>query len=223
MIAIGNIVLKNSTRELYHQITSKSLYKISVPTSISKDYEGPHADQMLDMINIFANVISRQCNYFLNYEEDHFCVLEDRKMLDDLLETCKKYNVDAIRASFHRIEMDCARHVPNILFEDETVKIFRMTPQNFEHFCKPYKRFYLGTNCIFSVEYGKKFFSNQGQRPHDCELRYYQSDMEYICAVPKFEILRPIDDDHGAKNTCMLNNPTPYFTELYNQFKNGKN
>lgn len=222
MIAIGNIVLKNSTRELYHQLTTRSLHDLDIPFTISKNSAALHSEQMLDMINIFIKGVYADNRYphgfFLNYEEDHFCVLQDKQKLIDLLHVCKQYNVDAIRASFHRVEMDCARHVHNILFEDDTVKIFRMTAHNFEAFCKPYKRFYLGTNCIFSFDYGKRFFSNEAARPHDCELRFYQSDMEYICAVPKFEILRPIDDDHGAENTCMINKPTPYFAKLLDQF-----
>jgi hypothetical protein len=216
MHILGNIHLKSKERGLFYAISRDSIDFIKAPSEIIINSEQSHGEKMIELIN---NNLKADSDYFLNFEEDHFCVLQDKNTFDYIMQKAAEHSVDVIRTSFHQVEMECSKHVPAI-YEDEFVKIIRFTAPNFEKFCIPFKRFYLGTNCIFKAEYAKKFFRRIGHRPHDYELRHYQSDMEYTCLIPKVEILRPIDDDHGAENTCCLKNPTPLFTQLYNKYKN---
>jgi len=215
MHILGNIHLKSPKRELFFNVSFDSLAFTKLPYVVYMNEERSHGEQMISLID---NFMQSDSDYFLNFEEDHFCVLQDKSIFDSIMQKATEFNVDVVRISFHSVELACAKAAPAI-YEDELVKIIRMTPEHFEKFCIPFKRFYLGTNCIFKVGYAKRFFSRIGQRPHDYELRHYQSDMEYTCLVPKVEILRPIDDDHGAENTCCLKNPTELFTQLYNKYK----
>lgn len=215
MHIFGNIHLKSPERELFNKIAIESLNFIKAPCAIIINSEASHGRNMIELIHFN---LQSDYDYFLNFEEDHFCVLQDKAIFDSIMRKAMEFNVDVVRISFHSIELACANAAPAI-YEDELVKIIRMTPEHFQKFCIPFKRFYLGTNCIFKAGYAKRFFSRIGQRPHDYELRHYQSDMEYTLLVPKVEILRPIDDDHGAENTCCLKNPTELFTQLYNKYK----
>lgn len=208
---IGNIIIANETRQKYFNACLHSLCKLKGcinSVDITIDSNEIHGKNMMVAIN------KCKSNYFMNFEEDHFCVCDSPLMFAELLNICEKYSVDAIRTSFHSIELECANHIENIMFENNLVKIFRMNEYNFNQFKKPYDRYYIGTNNIFNINYAKKIFSKKGIKPHNFEIRNYEYDYEYLCAVPKFEILRPIDDDHGAENTCMLKNPTNEFLEL---------
>lgn len=216
MHILGNIHLKSKERQLFFEVSKDSIEAIAqCPAYYSINSEKSHGIKMLEIMDY---IIKSDSDYFLNFEEDHFCVLQDKNTFDYIMQKAAEHSVDVVRASFHHVEMECAKHAPAI-YEDEFVKIIRFTAPNFQKFCIPFKRFYLGTNCIFKAEYAKKFFRRIGERPHDYELRHYQSDMEYTCLIPKVEILRPIDDDHGVENSCCLKNPTPLFTQLYNKYK----
>ena len=154
--------------------------------------------------------------YTLNFEEDHFYVQENDNSLEQLLLTCNCFNVDVIRASFIQVE-NLSTDAVKLMHEDEYCRIFRMNKDNHELFQHKWPRFYLGTNCIFRNEYAVKFYNKPGVRPHDYELPDYSSGMEYICCVPKFEILRSIDDDHDMPNSCMLKDKTDKWITFYDQ------
>lgn len=208
---IGNIVISNEIRQKYFDTSLFSLCNISEcinNVNITIDSQNPHGIEMLSAIK------KAHSNYFLNFEEDHFCVCNDNKLFTSLITTCQQYDVDIIRASFFSIENQCAACINDIIFENNIVKIFKMHPQNFIDFQQPYIRYYIGTNSIFKTNFAEKLFNQSGIRPHDFEVGPYTHHFEYICAVPKIEILRAIDDDHGAENTCMLKIPTPQFLNL---------
>lgn len=210
---IGNIIINNITRQKYFDASLYSLTNIECcidKTIITIDSNLYHGSQML------VNIGESKSNYLMNFEEDHFCVCNEENKLNKLLEICDAYKVDVIKSSFCYIENVSAKNVTGVTFENDLVKIFRMNYDNFMEFQKPYiERYYLGTNCIFQREYAKRFFSQKiAPKPHDYEIRSFFIDYEYMCAVPKFEILRAIDDDHGEPNTCMINNPTQQFLEL---------
>lgn len=208
---IGNIIISNEIRQKYFNATLHSLCNINDcinRVDITIDSPKPHGIKMMEALN------NAKSSYFLNFEEDHYCVCNSPVLFKSIINNCHKYNVDVVKASFFDIENNCAKHVTDVIFENNLVKIFKMTYDNFKLFQKPYSRFYLGTNSIFKTEYAKKIFLQPGIKPHDFELRQYIFDYEYVCAVPKIEILRAIDDDHGEENTCMLKNPTPQFLNL---------
>lgn len=208
---IGNIVIKNEIRDKYFNASLHSLCHLTDcvnAVNITIDSDKTHHEIM------FPAISKSTSPYFLNFEEDHFCVWESPELFKALINTCAQHNADVIRASFFDIENQCANHVKNVIFENNLVKIFRMNYANFQEFQKPYIRYYLGTNCIFKTDYAKQLFARTGNRPHDFELEKFIVDFEYTCAVPKIELLRAIDDDHGLDNTCMLKKPTQNFLDL---------
>lgn len=215
---IGNIKIEGEIRKKFFKASFYSLQKqLLILCDINpyffieqKEHNSPHGATMLKLIK------QSKEDYYLNFEEDHFCVLQDGQKFKKMLNLAKQYDVDNIRISFHYIEHDCASFVTDTIYDDADVKIFRMTERTFNQFKTKFDRYYLGTNGIFKKSFGERLFlrNPSGQKPHHFEIRNYEKAMEYICMVPKFEILRAIDDDHDAPNSCMLRNPTPEFLEL---------
>lgn len=215
---IGNIKIDSPIRSKFYNACIKSiLEKDFMYNCIYLETEkptGPHGKVMIEMIN--DSFDSDNIQYFLNFEEDHFLTFSDKSKFDKMMQLACKYDVDNIKASFYQIETNCASFVPDAIYEDNDFKIFRMTERNFNYFKTPCDRYYLGTNGIFKKAFALRMFNRKpnGQKPHEFEVRNYEKAMEYICMVPKFEILRAIDDDHDAPNSCMLRNPTPEFLQL---------
>ncbi|MEK6879508.1 MAG: hypothetical protein AABY22_07875, partial [Nanoarchaeota archaeon] len=84
--------------------------------------------------------------YYLNFEEDHFCVLNNKKHLETIIKSSVKHDVDIIRATFYEIEIKSSS-VVIYDYDDELCWIFRMDTNNFKLFQLYYnKRFYVGNN-----------------------------------------------------------------------------
>lgn len=214
---IGNIVISSPIREKFYFASRNSLLSrlqannlIGQYNVITNQPEKAHGQAMLKLIDTCQN------DYYLNFEEDHVCVLNDMAKFKKMLKLAKQYDVDVIRISFYKIEHDCASFVTEPIYEDNDVKIIRMTERAFQQFKTKLDRYYLGTNGIFKKSFGEKMFKRNpsGTKPHNFEVRNYEKAMEYTCLIPKFEILRAIDDDHDAANSCMLRNPTHEFIQL---------
>lgn len=150
-------------------------------------------------------------SYYLNLEEDHF-VACDKEYMDKIESKCVEYGVDIVRASFNEVELKSAEDV-DCIYEDDDCKIFHMNQNNFAKFQKHYKRFYIGTNCIFKTEFAKRLYARPGSRPHDYEIGRYSEEFYHTCLVPKRPIMASIDDDHGELKTSLLKKPTEKFTE----------
>lgn len=150
--------------------------------------------------------------YYLQFEEDHFCHLNDPEVIRHLLDFAQRTCADIIRSSFFDVETISAQKMKPFAWH-ETGRCYEMHQENFRAFNHKWPRFYLGTNCIFSKEFAQRFYGRPGQRPHDYELAAYTPAFKHNCLVPAYEILRSIDDDHDTPETCMLKQPTNKFLE----------
>jgi len=64
--------------------------------------------------------------------------------------------------------------------------------------------FFVGTNALFSREFALAFWTRPifSGRPHSFELYDPPDGASLRLVLPSFEVLRPIDDDHGIKGSC---------------------
>lgn len=154
--------------------------------------------------------------YYLNFEEDHFCVMDSVDDLLNIVNECKDNNVDVLRTSYHDIETESAKLINK---QGHFIDAFRMDQSNYQLFQHAYTRYYLGTNAMFKIDYAKKLYDRPGTRPHDFELSKYDPRFEYTCAIPKKEILRSIDNDHGGTVPCLLKQPTEKFLRCMEEAK----
>lgn len=212
---IGNIVISSSIRKKFYFACKNALLSklgnyLGQFSVIKNKPNENHGKVMLNLISFCKK------KYYLNFEEDHFFVLKDISKFEKMMDLANKYNVDVIKASFNKIEHECASFVSEAIYEDNDVKIFLMDERSFNQFKTKFDRYYLGTNGIFKKSFGERMFKRNptGTKPHHFEIRNYEKAMEYICMIPKFEILRSIDDDHDAPNSCMLRNLTHEFIQL---------
>ena len=150
--------------------------------------------------------------YYLQFEEDHFCHLDYPQMMEALLEFAQRSSAGVIRSSFFNVETESAKTMKPFA-SHEAGNVYEMHQENFKAFNHKWPRFYLGTNCIFSKEFAKRFYARPGTRPHDYELAAFTPAFKHNCIIPNYEILRSIDDDHDTPDTCMLKQPTVKFIE----------
>ena len=82
--------------------------------------------------------------------------------------------------------------------------------------------YYIGNNGIFGKSFGKKYFSRRVEnkyKPHYFEIKRYDELFKHNLMIPKKEILCAIDDDHGAKDSCLLNRNELKWNEIHGKFK----
>ena len=66
--------------------------------------------------------------------------------------------------------------------------------------------FFVGTNALFSREFALAFWMHpiSSGQPHTFELYDPPDGALLRLVLPSFEVLRPIDDDHGIEGSCCL-------------------
>jgi len=175
---------------------------IDIDLSFNENTDKVYSTNYLSLLNKSNN------EYIFHFEEDHFCVLNDQIKFNDLINDCKINNVDVLRLTYFNITRILNE---NINFEKETDNM-KITPYNFETYSKACQSelghtYYLGTNNIFKREFAYKFWNRNihSSSPHSYELSQYNNDFLHLLGIPKFEILRAIDSDHGLSNTCIIN------------------
>lgn len=193
-----HVSLEQPSSELFRLINKYYIDKIYVYSATN------FYDMQIRLINQVKN------DYYLNFEEDHFLVLENVAYLNSIIETARQYNVAIIRGSFNEVEQRSSEDV-DCFYEDELCKIFRMDNGNFKKFQKHYTRYYIGTNCIFHKGFARMLYDKPLSRPHDYEVVKYNPNFEHFCMIPKFPILASIDDPHGEEGSNLLSNPTEKF------------
>lgn len=161
----------------------------------------------------------KQNRYFLNFEEDHFCVLDDAEYMRKVIEVAAKENTDLIKATFHEVESISAKYVSakhhygNVNL-GEIGKTWRMDETEYTAYQHKWTRFYIGTNHIWNRDFALNFYNRPGKRPHDYEIGQYDKRYEHNAMLTTKEILCSIDDDHDAENSCLLKNPQPKWTRI---------
>lgn len=157
-------------------------------------------------------------DFYLQFEEDHFFQCNDIKFMAELLSYMKMNQVDVCRASFHPIEFESQRWVNDKVISDAGY-CFDMTWKNHQEFQKKWPRYFIGTNCIFSKSFASRLFDRAGTRPHDYEFGAYNDAFRHRVIVPRKELLRSLDDDHGLMGSSMLLKPTDKYKDCLKRAK----
>lgn len=155
-------------------------------------------------------------DYVINFFEDHFLLLDDKKQLESILMDMKINKVDVCKSSFWQIEQNSKTTIYKIQKEN---CIFINDLSNFNQYQKYYgSRYYLGTNFITTLEFAKRFWNRKfnSNRPHEWEIAKFSKEFEYICMLPDIEIMCAIDDEHGEIGTSLLERKEYKFWNIYN-------
>jgi len=156
-------------------------------------------------------------DYVINFFEDHFLLLDDKKQLESILMDMKINKVDVCKSSFWQIEQNSKTTIYKIQKEN---CIFINDLSNFNQYQKYYgSRYYLGTNFITTLEFAKRFWNRKfnSNRPHEWEISKFSKDFEHIAMIPDVEIFCSVEDNHGESSTCLLERPNEKkFWEIYN-------
>lgn len=168
---------------------------------------------------IYKNLLNlSQAEWVMNFEEDHFCVMENWDILKEILIIGNQKDVNVIRASFWPIEWKSMMNTKSLDVIDGPLLINKMTKENFAKFQEPYiSRYFLGNNSIWHKYFAYQYYDRPGFRPHSFEISEYNENYYHILGVPsEFPILCSIDDSHGETNSHLLANPTEKFTKIWN-------
>ena len=163
--------------------------------------------KLLDLVN---------SDYVINFFEDAFLLLDDKKKLESILLDMKINKVDVCKCSFWRIEQNSKTTIYKIQKEN---CIFINDLSNFNQYQKYYgSRYYIGVNFITTLEFAKRFWSRKfnSNRPHIWEISKFSKDFEHIAMIPDIEIMASIDDSHGEIGTSLLERKEDKFWNIYN-------
>lgn len=167
--------------------------------------------------SIYSGLIKRSdADYILNFEDDHFCLLDNFENLQRILSRAEHYGVEVIRATFNKVENKSADGVEPI-YEDDICRIFEMNEKNFQLFQHAYPRFFLGTNCIFKHSFATRFWKREfeGSKPHPWEIGGYDKYFQHTVLIPKIEILASIDDPHDEPGSSLIEREEKKWEEVY--------
>ena len=163
--------------------------------------------KLLDLVN---------SDYVINFFEDHFLLLDDKKQLESILMDMKINKVDVCKSSFWQIEQNSKTTIYKIQKEN---CIFINDLSNFNQYQKYYgSRYYLGTNFITTLWFAKRFWCRKfnSKRPHEWEIAKFSKEFEHIAMIPEIEIMASICDSHGEIGTSLLERKEHKFWNIYN-------
>ena len=155
-------------------------------------------------------------DYVINFFEDAFLLLDDKKQLESILMDMKINKVDVCKSSFWQIEQNSKTTIYKIKKEN---CIFINDLSNFNQYQKYYgSRYYLGTNFITTLWFAKRFWCRKfnSKRPHEWEIAKFSKEFEHIAMIPDIEIMASIDDSHGEIGTSLLERKEDKFWNIYN-------
>lgn len=172
------------------------------------DYYDKVYNKMLDVV---------KTKYFLHFEEDHFCVIDDTDFIDKLL----NFDFQVMPVSFFYL---CHKRfkVLQPFYEDQFCKIFDISKVNYDILINANKQYFIGNNAIFNIDFGKRYWSrkNNKNRPHNFEMKPFKSDFIHKKLLPKKEILCSIDDRHKIPKSELLKRDNDKFNKIYhNKYK----
>jgi hypothetical protein len=204
---VGLIKLKDERKRMHDACYESYWFLDSIITIVQRD--GCYGEKYIEVLNY------SDTPYILNFMEDHFCVLDDKRIMEKLLWNMREYKADVCRSTFFQIELNSIKTIKP-LYEDDICFIYRNTEENFNEYKKYYgSRYYIGCNFITTRDFALRFWGRPGQRPHDYEIKDYSKEWGHTIMIPKVEILAPIDDDHGEDGSCLLKRNEPKFRRIY--------
>jgi len=168
---------------------------------------------------LYCGMIRRsQSEYILNIEDDHFCMLDDTMALEKLIKNASRLKTEIVPTTFFKM-LTKRYSVLTPVFEDEYCKDFAYNQKAFDQMGDTDEDIVVGNNCIFSRTFALRHWGmgHDGPRPHPFEEKRKNLKEDNLqLMMPKFEILRPIDDDHGFENSCCLTQPQEKWSDIFN-------
>jgi hypothetical protein len=146
----------------------------------------------------------------LHLEEDHLCMLTATPPMAALLAAALARAADLVPLTFHRLQQERlailpAEDVPGVgrLVTWDATALARVRA------AAPPGRpgaFFVGNNAVFARPFAERYWGRPiaGTRPHVFELVDPPDGVSLRLLQPAFEVLRPIDDDHGVAGSCCL-------------------
>lgn len=156
----------------------------------------------------------------LHLEEDHCCMVADTPPLARLLADARTHRADLVPLTFHRLQQERlsalpAEHVSDAgrLIVWDAAMLARVRA------AAPPGRpgaFFVGNNAVFARAFAERFWARpiEGVRPHAFELIDPPDGTSLRLLHPSFEVLRPIDDDHGIAGSCCIASADPRWIRL---------
>ena len=167
---------------------------------------------------LYCGMICRsQSEYILNIEDDHFCMIHNTVDLEKLIANASRLKTEIIPTTFFK-QLQSRYSVLTPLFEDDCCKDFAYNTSAFDKMNDTGESIVVGNNCIFQRDFALRHWGmgHGGSRPHPFEERRKNLKEQHLqLMMPKFEILRPIDDDHGEKDSCCLANPEEKWNDVF--------
>ncbi len=234
--AVGNVKIFNPTRLKYFLATLKSFSFLKNELNIYVNVEnGRFLKKALKKFlkregfkKVFVSSEKKYFNetytyllnkcsnsYVLNLEDDHFCELDDKDEFFKIINGAYKNDVEIIRSTFFKLNNKLFENC-NKIKHNELFSIINYNKDLFSNY-KSNKPYFIQNNCVFSKDFALKHWSKSYNsfKPHPHEVQNFKSKYSHILLIPKIEILRPIDDDHGIPNSCCLNNNSKKWIEIY--------
>jgi hypothetical protein len=159
-------------------------------------------------------------DFIMHFEEDHFCVLNETAPMTRLLDFARSSAADVVPLSLfrHRAERFA---VLSPEATDSSGRLFHWDQDNFSRMLQHIppgrpRAFFIGNNWLFSRQFALAYWMRPipGKRPHPFELYDPPEGASLRLLLPSFEILRPIDDDHGIPGSCCLHSGEEKWTRL---------
>ncbi len=149
-------------------------------------------------------------DFIMHFEEDHFCVLKETAPMTRLLSFARSCAADLVPLSLYRLRQErFAMLSPEAT--DSSGRLFRWDQDNFSRMLQHIppgrpRAFFIGNNWLFRRQFALAYWMRPipGSRPHPFELSDPPEGASLRLLLPSFEILRPIDDDHGIEGSCCL-------------------
>ena len=209
---VSGIYINIENGKYLNSALTKYLKRLGFKTVVLTSDKGKYGE-------LYCGMIRRsKSEYILNVEDDHFCMIEDTKSLEKLIENASRLKTEIIPTTFYKMLLK-RYTVLNPTFEDMFCKNYAYNSKAFDLMGDGDEDIVCGNNCIFSREFALRHWGmgHGGPRPHPFEEKRKNLKEEHLqLMMPQFEILRPIDDDHGEDNTCCLANPQEKWTDIYN-------
>lgn len=170
-------------------------------------------------IKLLSNI---NTNFFINFVEDQFCILDDLQYLDGIF----NYDFELCSATFFALNQkqfgtkECEKF---IIEQTPYGNIYNVDKECSEILRKNTRRlYYIGVDSIFSTEFGVKFWSRhiERKRPHFFERKRYSKFLHHKRLVCNKEILCAIDDNHGICNSSLLSRNDNKFCNMHHKIPN---
>lgn len=176
-----------------------------------------------DYGNIYCSLINLcDSEYIMNIEDDHFCMVDNTEKLLRVISIAAQHKTEIIPATFFKL-LTNTYNVLQPFYNDELCNIYTYNSDTFNNLDFTEDSIVVGNNCIFHRAFALRHWDMgyTSRRPHPFEeLRRNLKEEHLRLMMPKFELLRPVDDDHGIENSCCIkNNDSRKWNQVFGNVK----